>query len=250
MILKTLASETEKENRKQLTKLSIESPIPQNEKISQTAVFLKRQELTKILFLNELYQKVGKIHGVIIEFGCRWGQNLVTLTNLRGIHEPYNYNRKIIGFDTFEGFPNTDKKDGTNSYIQKGAFGVTEGYDQYIKSLLQCHENESPLPHIKKTEIIKGDASIELKKYLERNPQTVIAMAYFDFDLYEPTKKCLELIQPHLVRGSIIAFDELNDPGFPGETIAVMETLGLANISLKRNKYAAMQSYIEYKNGN
>ena len=39
-----------------------------------------------------------------MEFGVRWGQNLITLNNLRGIYEPFNHSRKIIGFDTFEGF--------------------------------------------------------------------------------------------------------------------------------------------------
>ena len=102
------------------------------------------------------------------------------------------------------------------------------------------------MPHIQKTEIIKGDASIELKKYLERNPQTIVAMAYFDFDLYQPTKDCLKLIQPHIGKGSILAFDELNDPGFPGETLALSETLGLNNVRINRSNYSGMQSYLEY----
>ena len=61
-----------------------------------------------------------------MEFGVRWGQNLVTLSNLRGIYEPFNYSRKIIGFDTFEGFPSVHEKDGTHQSIEKGAFNVTE----------------------------------------------------------------------------------------------------------------------------
>ncbi len=53
------------------------------------------------------------------------------------------------------------------------------------------------------------------------NPQTIIALAYFDLALYEPTRKCLEAIRPHLVRGSILAMDELNSRDFPGETVEV-----------------------------
>ena len=41
-----------------------------------------------------------------MEFGVEWGSTLSLLIKLRSIHEPYNYSRKIIGFDTFSGFTN------------------------------------------------------------------------------------------------------------------------------------------------
>lgn len=69
-------------------------------------------------------------------------------------------------------------------------------------------------------------------------------MAYFDFDLYEPTKKCLEAIQPYLTKGSVIAFDELNTPEFPGETIALREVLGLSRYSIRRDPLNPLTSYI------
>ena len=243
MKLRTLASENETRNRQQLFELFKESPIPDNEKISQVGIFQKRQELSKVLFLNDLYTKFLKVHGVIMEFGTRWGKNLVTLSNLRGIYEPYNYNRRIIGFDTFEGFINIHEKDGKDDSIEEGAFGVTAGYEAFLKEIMTCHQVESPLNHIQKFEICKGDASIELEKYLTRNPQTIIAFAYFDFDIYEPTFNCLRRIQKHLVKGSVVAFDELNDPGFPGETLALQEAFGIKNIRLQRNEFSAMQSY-------
>jgi hypothetical protein len=82
-----------------------------------------------------------------------------------------------------------------------------------------------------------------LPKYLEKNPETIIALAYFDFDVYEPTKICLEAIKPRLVKGSVLGFDELNDPDSPGETLALMEVFGLNNINLKRFPYASRTSY-------
>lgn len=206
-------------------------------------LFIKRQELTKKLFFADLYRKFLPVHGVIMEFGVRWGQNLVTLTNLRGMLEPYNYSRKIIGFDTFAGFPSVHENDGDHSIIKKGAFSVTDGYENYLSSVLNYHEMESPLSHIKKHELVKGDATVELEAYLKRHPETIIAFAYFDFDIYEPTKKCLELLKPHLTKGSIIGFDELLDPQFPGETIALKEALGFQNIAIQRMPYGGIQSY-------
>ena len=61
--------------------------------------------------MQRIYAEIVPVHGVIMEFGVRWGQNLALFSNLRGIHEPFNYNRRIIGFDTFEGFPAISGKD-------------------------------------------------------------------------------------------------------------------------------------------
>lgn len=240
---KTIASVKEQETRNAFYNIYKNNPIPVSEQLSNVGLFVKRQDLTKQLFLNEIYQNIVNVHGVIMEFGVRWGQNLVTLNNLRGIYEPFNHSRKIIGFDTFEGFPSVDVKDGNHSIISKGAFSVTENYENYLSEILNYHEQECPLSHINKNTLVKGDASVMLEKYLNEHPETIIAFAYFDFDIYEPTKKCLELIKPYLTKGSIIGFDELNDPQFPGETIAVREVLGLDNVAIKRNKFSGIQSY-------
>ena len=244
IITNTVSSNAEQDNRLKLAELIKKCPVPDNEKSFHSGLFLKRQELSKIFYFQHLYQHILSTHGVIVEFGTRWGTNLVTLSNLRGVYEPFNYNRKIIGFDTFEGFKNASKdEDGDHEIIQDGAFSVSFEYEKYLEELMCIHQNESPLNHINKFEIIKGDAPIELKKYLEKNPQTIIAMAHFDFDIYKPTLDCLNLIKSHLVRGSVLSFDELNDPNFPGETKAVAEVFDLGKVELKRVPYCPMQSY-------
>ena len=42
---------------------------------------------------------------------------------------------------------------------------------------------------------------------------------------------------------AIICFDELNHPNWPGETIAVIEELGIQNIRLKRFDFVPSPSY-------
>ena len=42
-------------------------------------------------------------------------------------------------------------------------------------------------------------------------------------DIYKPTKKCLSLMKPHLAKGSILAFDELNCDMARGVTPALKE---------------------------
>tara|TARA_B110000285_G_C15142469_1_gene631906 strand:- start:5441 stop:6190 length:750 start_codon:yes stop_codon:yes gene_type:complete len=245
--IKTISSGNEKSNRKQLTQLLNSNPIFENEKINNVGLYLKRQELSKILFFNEIYSKFLNVHGVIIEFGVRWGQNLTTLNNLRGIYEPYNHSRKIIGFDTFKGFEGVTDKDGAHDYSSDGSFDVTDNYQEYLDEILKCHENECPLNHINKNITIKGDAVEQLKIYLNQHKETIIAFAYFDFDIYHPTVECLKLIKPFLTKGSIIGFDELCDPGFPGETEALREVFGTNKFEIKRNKFSGIQSYLIFK---
>lgn len=242
--VKSLASGAEQDARKVAYELFDNCPIPENEILANTGLFVKRQELTKSLFFNELYDHIKGVHGVIMEFGVRWGQNLVTLANLRGIHEPFNHSRKLVGFDTFEGFLATDAADGDHQIINSGSLAVTKGYEAYLQQVLDYHERESPLNHVKKNSLRKGNAPDQLKIYLEENPETIVAMAWFDMTLYKPTFECLQLLKGHITKGTILGFDELNDHQFPGETVAVKEALGLENISVQRNRFSGAQSYV------
>ena len=52
---------------------------------------------------------------------------------------------------------------------------------------------------------------------------------FLDFDLYEPTKVALKNFLPRIPKGGIIAFDEINNSAWPGETIALIEEFGGLN---------------------
>lgn len=218
-------------------------PIPDEQILSNLGLFLNSKTLSRILFMNHIYQQIIDVQGIIIDFGTRWGQNLSLFAALRGIYEPFNRHRKLVGFDTFKGFPSISEKDGRSNLMQVGSITVTENYAEYLTRLMEYQELDNPISHIKKFEIVQGDAVNEISKYLKEYPETIISLAYFDFDIYEPTKKCLEAIQNHLVKGSLLAFDELNDHDSPGETIALRETFGLNNVKLKRYRYASRVSY-------
>jgi hypothetical protein len=237
-------SEKEADARANFYQIFQKAPIPDAELLSNVALFTKRQDLSRMLFFNDLYQKILDVHGVIMEFGVRWGRDLALLQSLRGIYEPFNHNRKIIGFDTFGGFPTIHKKDGEENLVHVGSYAVSENYDEYLDEVLDYHEQESPISHMKKYELIKGDATIEIVKYFEDNPETIISFIYFDLDIYEPTKKCLEVIRNHITKGTVIGFDELNLHHWPGETIALKEVFGLDKYRIKRNQYSAAQSFL------
>jgi hypothetical protein len=111
-------------------------------------------------------------------------------------------------------------------------------------AILEQHQADSPIPHKKKFELVAGDATLTIHEYLARQPETVVALAYFDFDIYQPTRVCLEAILPRLTRGSVIAFDELNCPEFPGETLAVLETIGLGRYGLRHDHQNPLVSWM------
>jgi len=236
------SSQAEVRNRAEFLRLFKQTPIPDGEVLNNLGLFISRQNLSRILFVHELYTKILDVHGIVVEFGVRWGQNLALFEALRGIYEPFNYNRTIVGFDTFGGFPAVDPKDGAR--VAEGDYTVAPGYDDYLDRVLRYHESESPIAHKKKYELVKGDATQTIDDYLERHPETIVALAYFDFDLYTPTRKCLEAIRSRVTKGSVLAFDELNTPEFPGETLAVMEVLGLDRYAIKRSPLNPLCSYL------
>lgn len=241
---RTSVNGREQSGRDNAVSMFKDTPIPDNEIAENFGVYIKRQDMMHIFFLQELYQRIINVNGVIMEFGVRWGLNMALMTNFRGIYEPFNYTRRIIGFDTFEGFPSVNAKDGDREFIQNGAYAVSEAYEVYLDKILSYHESESPIPHIQKYEIIKGDATKTFPKYLKERPETIVSLAYFDFDLYEPTKKCLKLIRGHLTKGSVIVFDQLNHPSFPGETLALKETFGLDQYRIQRSPLAPYVSFL------
>ena len=221
------------------------SPIPRRELVySQLSLYLTRQELSRMYAMTELYREhVLGTNGVLMEFGTCYGRTAALLTNLRGMFEPFNFTRKLVIFDTFSGLYGTNEKDGTDKLAVDGAYSAGAGYERHLEEVLSYHESEAPIAHRKKFEIVKGDAAQSIKDYLAKHPETIVAMAYFDFDIYGPTKACLEALRPHLTKNSVLAFDELNCPEYPGETTALAEVFGLGKCTLKRSPFSPWMSY-------
>jgi hypothetical protein len=237
------ASDTEREGRGAMVDLLRAAPLPDDQLLSNLGLFLESKNLSRILFMDFLFRQIVDVQGVVMEFGTRWGQNLALFAALRGIYDPFNRHRKLVGFDTFEGFPEIGPQDGRASMMRPGQLAVAPDYARYLEQVLALHERLNPLSHLRKFALRAGDATVELPRYLDEAPATIVALAYFDFDLYEPTRRCLELIRPRLTRGSVVGFDELNDPDSPGETHALMEVFGLPNVRVRRFPHVSRASY-------
>lgn len=237
-------SATEQATRARLAELFAARPIPDEDVLDHLEVFMRPQRISEILALQEIYLQILDVHGIIVEFGVRWGRHLSVFNALRTCHEPTNFYRKIVGFDTFTGFLQPAPQDGASDRVFAGSMAVTDGYEQYLEAVLALHEAETSMAHIRRFELCKGDAPVELAAYLDRNPETLVALAYFDMDLHDPTKECLELLRPHMPAGAVLAFDELMHPDFPGEAVALKSVLDVTEHRIRRLPRSPYPAYV------
>jgi hypothetical protein len=239
----TRSDESRVKNRSQLNELYKKSPIPLDEIVVNFPLYTRSSAIAKMLYIQELYKKILNVPGVIMEFGVWWGANLALFESFRAIYEPYNYTRRVIGFDTFDGYASLSKQDGASEFIAEGNYRVPEGYLSHLTDVLDCHNRENVMSNNDKYKLVEGDASKKIFDYLGANTETIISLAYFDMQLYHPTKACLSAIKPYLTKGSVIALDEINCPEFPGETVALREVFGLSNIRLVRSEILPDRSF-------
>ena len=194
--LPTVGGPKQAESKRQLLAHLHAAPKDNEELIANLGLYTRSVILAKYLYLNELYERIKDRPGVIMEFGVWWGANLALFGSLRAIHEPYNWTRKIIGFDTFEGYPEDSDKDGDSQFAAPGGYAMPENYEQYLTRVLETHEQDNVMDHVRKFELVKGEAGASLKRYLSENPETVIALAYLDMAMYESTRDVLQLLLP------------------------------------------------------
>jgi hypothetical protein len=233
------ASESQRDAQAALVAHLQATRIPPEELLDQLPLFASRHALGRVLLMHELYRRILDVHGVILLFGVRWGRDLAILQALRSMLEPGNATRRIIGFDTFEGFASVSGLDGE---ARAGDYGVAAGHAELLEELMEDRDAEEGNPYPRR-EIVQGDATRTLPQWLASHPETVVAMAYFDMDLYEPTRACLQALGPYVTKGSVVGFDEVAHPGWPGETVALREVHGLDRVRLQRTRFAGTPSF-------
>ena len=206
-----------------------------------------RQNLALFLAKNEIFKKVINIHGSVVECGVFMGGGLFSWAQLSAIYEPYNHNRKIVGFDSFEGFPSigiNDDSDALGSDIDhKTTGGYSFPFKKEIEKGVELFDLNRPIGHLEKVSLISGDACETIPEFVATNPHFIASLLYLDFDLFEPTVTALREFMPRMPCGAVIGFDELNQAQWPGETLAVLEEVGLQSLRLERFAFTPHISY-------
>ena len=199
--------------------------------------YAPRQDIARFLARYELFKMQLHVKGSVVECGVHHGSGLLAWAKLSAALEPYAINRRIYGFDTFEGFPsvhNNDRPVAQNDRMREGGFST--GYDVYeeLQQLIREYDDNRFLNQFEKVYLVKGDAVETIPSFIKENPHILVSMLFLDFDLYEPTRVALEHFLPRMPAGSILAFDEVNNPSWPGETTALLSQMDLNKLELKR----------------
>jgi hypothetical protein len=181
------------------------------------------RDTAKALFLQEMSLK-SPANGVIVECGVATGKSLGILGLVS--------DKKIYGFDSFEGFPKgTDKDSKSFSSDKKWLYklmGIDLARDNIIRMGLSSADVDSRIF------FVKGFFPDSFDGFKEE-----VALLHLDVDLYQSYKDCLSHFFPLLTAGGVMLFDEY-DSGkdlekWPGAKIAIDEFLSEHNLSIRHH---------------
>lgn len=218
------------------------SPESVATKLGNFPKYVRQQDMTRLLARYEIFKKVLTVKGSIIECGVYRGFGLMAWAHFSSILEPVNLTRRIYGFDSFSGLTCVTGKDGNAVRNPRDGELSSDSYAELIE-LINTYDDNRFLGHIEKIRLIRGDARKEIPNFVERNPHLVVSLLFLDFDLFEPTRVAIEHFVRRMPRGAIIAFDELDNPIWPGETLALLETVGINKLELRRLEWDPYISY-------
>lgn len=224
------------EKKKVISQLLSTTDISSNddvcEKIADFPKYASTWFIQKFITRYELCKLLKDKTGDIIEMGVCGGGGLFSIYHsLQILENCSSAYRRIYGFDTFDGFPKTSLSDKDPDTYGEKAFSFEK--DKEIIDIFNIHNANNNDKLRNRVNLVKGDIFETVPQFLEKNKHIIVAMLYLDLDIYKPTKFALEQIIPRMPKGSIIAFDELNHPNWPGETLALLETLNIRDVEIK-----------------
>jgi hypothetical protein len=240
-------SDKQRTAREQLLHLFKNRNISDELLLTNFGLFFRASALSKLFFLHEAYRKIRHLPGDIYVFGVWLGQDVVVFESMRAMLEPYNASRKIIGFDTFDGYVGITAADTQSEIIKTDGYSAGSNYMEYLEQLLAYHRSENTMGHAVTHRLIKGDVTETTPAYLTEHPESMVALAYFDIAVYEPTLAALNSISERLMPGSVIVMDELNDPRYPGETRAFREWAAKRSYEISRSEILPDRTFITIK---
>lgn len=209
------------------------SPDSVEDRIATFPRYARRQQLKRFLAMYEVYKMILPVKGSIVECGVFRGFGFMSWFKLSSILEPENLTRQIYGFDTFAGFPTVGSEDDyPDSATVVG--GLASDSEAELRELIEIADQDRFLGHIPKAHLIRGDIAETAPQFVADNPHLMVSLLFLDADLYDPTKAAIDAFLPRMPKGAIIAFDELDNPQWPGETLALLDALGIGSLRMQR----------------
>ncbi len=196
----------------------------------------KSIRIGKLLAHYEFFKMVNTIPGTIVECGVFKGASLVRFAMFRDLFGN-NYSKKIIGFDVFGKFPKSkyvdDKKDIRKFVKEAGNESISK------PQLLKILKNKGLETNV---DLVKGDITKTVPKYLKKHPELRISLLNLDVDIYEPSVTILEYLYPRIVKGGILLLDDFGF--FSGETQAIEEYFRKKKIKIKKHALSMTPAFV------
>jgi hypothetical protein len=211
-------------------------------KLENFPKYVRIRHLKRFLALYEIFKLVLPVKGSVVECGVYRGFGLMAWAKISSILEVENTGRRIYGFDTFDGFPSVNGRDQSNFKETLPGELRAKSFEE-LGRLVGEYDSDRWLGHIQKVELIQGDMLKTIPEFVERQQHVVVSLLSLDCDLHEPTKVAIQHFLPRMPKGAVIVFDELDKPIWPGETMAVLETIGIRNLRIRRSEWFPYLSY-------
>ena len=240
--MKKFRTEAEQAVGKNIERIFEACPDSVETKLENFPKYVRRQHLKRFLAMYEIFKLALPVKGSVVECGVFKGFGVMSWAKLSAMLEPENLTRRIYAFDTFAGFPNTSERDNNPiANPEEGAL-FADSHDE-LQSLIEQYDQDRFLGHIDKVHLIKGDVCETVPPFIDAHQHLVVSLLFLDMDLYEPTKVALEQFLPRMPKGAIVAFDELDNPMWPGESAGLLDSVGISSLRLQRLEWDPYISY-------
>jgi hypothetical protein len=231
--MKSFKTEVEQEVGRSLENIFVSCSDSIEAKLENFPKYVRRQHLKRFLAMYELFKLILPVKGSIVECGVFRGFSLMAWAKLSTILEPENLTRRIYGFDSFSGFPSVCSNDRAGEGVAEIGDFETSSYEELLE-LIRIYDQDRFLGHIPKVQLTRGDVVRTVPEFVQQNPHLLVSLLFIDLDLFEPTRVALEQILPRMPKGAILAFDELDNPIWPGETQALLNQMHINRLELQR----------------
>lgn len=192
--------------------------------------------ISKLLAHYQLFAMARELPGSIVECGIFKGCSLIRFAAFRELFDS-PFSKKIIGFDTFGSFPETEfgeDKSLRHKFIKEA--GEESISRQQLMEILSFKRTD------RNVELIEGNITETVPEYTKTHPEMRISLLNLDTDIYEPAVTVLEYLFPKIVRGGILILDDYGV--FPGETKAVDDYFRGQSVTIRKFPFCMTPSYI------
>jgi hypothetical protein len=221
-----------------------------DEWIPYIMMFSNRLWFTKMIQQYEIWKLSQDVPGHVVELGVHFGESFLHFAKFVEMFNMGERETRIIGFDTFSGFPSISSKDKSQKNqidngplrVKKGGFYSGDPAYNRLLELIDVFESDHFVPRKKRLELVKGDVLKTIPKFVKNNPGLRISLLHLDLDLYEPTLCALEYLYPLVSPGGVVILDEYGQEKYPGESQAFDEYFKKSRPKLQKSRLVSNPS--------